>query len=407
MSRFDFRRAGVIALLGLVGIAPWLLISALFSQLPIFIAETPESFTIASFIVLLTQLGNVAAAVFVFFLGRQTHWSIERKAVVCARAIFSVLLIETVASACTAAFWHTTINGSSVALMLATVAGGVSGCMSVILVYPFTAPLAPVATVAMSTGMGLNALVTALLTLVQAPSQENRFSTTEFFVIITAILGASLLAFSYLWLTDEHAKVLGGGGGGGGLKQGLINDDTPDSAAAAETPAPRTTLWSAARANAHACTCQLLICFSQYVLLSLFSFATAFFGAEQGALLLYTNVAGNILGPLARALSGVLALRSLPWLVGMTVVVQILAALLLAATFAPFMPSALLALVSVVMSVVYGFEETTLFTKAAVEAPNESKALASRAVGIANQVGACIGSLLGFGIAQALYAMKT
>ncbi len=406
MTAFSFRRVSVVALLGLVGVAPWLLISALFSQLPIFIAETPESFTIASYIVLLTQLGNVAAALFVFFLGRQTHWTVERKAVVCARAIFSVLLIETVASACTAALWHTTVNGSSVALMLATVAGGVSGCMSVILVYPFTAPLAPVATVAMSTGMGLNALVTALLTLVQAPSQENRFSTTEFFVIITAILGASLLAFVYLWTTDLHATVLGSGTARSDLRQGLINDAAPDSADA-DAPAGAT-LWSAARANAHACIFQLLICFSQYVLLSLFSFATAFFGAEQGALLLYTNVAGNILGPLARALSGALALRSLPWLVGMTVAVQILAALLFAATFTPFLPSALLALISVAMSVVYGFEETTLFTKAAVEAPNESKALASRAVGIANQVGACAGSLLGFGIAQALYAaLKT
>jgi hypothetical protein len=395
-------RLFVIFLLGLVGIAPWLLISALFSQLPIFNTETPERFTIASYIVLLTQLGNVAASLFVFFLGRQTHWTTDFKALVCGRAILFVLVVETVASGCVGFLWQTTVNGSSIVLMLATVAGGLSGCMSVILVYPFTAPLAPVATVAMSTGMGLNALVTALLAIVQAPSQENRFSTTDFFIVITAILCLSVLAFLYLWLSDAHTRFLGlRRGAAPGLDEatdGLVNSD--------EKAAPPT-LWSAARANQRVCFFQLLICFSQYVLLSLFSFAAAFFGADMGALLLYTNIAGNVLGPAARASSGFLALRSTAWLIGLTVAVQLLAVLLFAATFAPFMPIGLLGFVSVAMSIVYGFEETTLFTKVAVEAPGNSKAVASRAVGIANQVGACVGSLVGFGIANALYARST
>lgn len=420
-THLRLRRYFLIALIALVGIAPWLLVNGLFAQLPIFIAQTPESFNIASYIVLLTQVGNGVAALFVLFLSRRgAHWSLQQRAAVCARAICIILVLETIASASIAFLWNKTLNGSSLAIMLATVCGGIAGCMSVILVYPFTAPMHPVATVAMSTGMGLNGFVTAILALIQAPSQQNRFDTTTFFLIITAVLVLSLLAFLYIWLTDAANSVLRSESGGDphssdshtkALIQGNDNDHDHEHAHSlpsdhdhtgdAQSDAANSGVVSAFRAHWGVCAHQAVICFAQYVLLSLFSFATASF-ANQGALLLYSNVFGNIFGPLARALSGVVALRSRRWLAAMTAAVVVLSVVLFAATFAVFMPGEALAFLSVVMAVVFGFEETTLFTKVAVEAPAPAKAAASRAVGIANQIGACAGSLCGFGVAYSL-----
>lgn len=421
------RRFTLIGLIGLVGIAPWLLINGLFAQLPIFIAKTPETFNIASYIVLLTQVGNGVAALFVAWLAHfGERWTPQQRAAVCARAIFVILVLEIVASGAIAFLWNSTINGNSAAIMLATVAGGISGCLSVILVYPFTAPLQPIATIAMSTGMGLNGLVTALLAIIQAPSQENRFDTTTFFLIITAVLVASLVAFLYLWLTDAatavlgvrvaidpHAKPLIGGHDDVDITDvdsaadhivrspsSSSDHDTRGGDAAANNDS---TLLRAMRTYWGVCAHQVAICFMQYVLMSLFSFATAAF-ANQGAILLYANVCGNIFGPLARALSGVVELRTPRWLAAMTAIVGVLSVLLFAATFAVYMPGEVLALLSVLLAVVFGFEETTLFTKVAVEAPGAAKAAASRAVGIANQIGACGGSLVGFGIAYSLAA---
>jgi hypothetical protein len=422
VSSLRVRRYALIALIALVGVAPWLLVNALFAQLPIFIAQTPESFNIASYIVLLTQVGNGVAALFVVFLThRGAHWSLQQRANVCARAICVILVLETTASAAIAFLWTATLGGHSVAILLATVCGGIAGCMSVILVYPFTAPLQPVATVAMSTGMGLNGFVTAILALIQAPSQENRFDTTTFFLIITAVLVLSLCAFLFLWLTgaahaalgatssssssssscsDPHTKALIGGDADHEHEhEHEQHGDLPPSHD--DVLLRDATLASALRAHWAVCAHQAVICFAQYVLLSLFSFATAPF-ANQGALLLYSNVCGNIFGPLARALSGVVALRTPRWLAAMTAVVAVLSVLLFAATFTPYMPGEALAFLSVAVAVVFGFEETTLFTKVAVEAPATSKAAASRAVGIANQIGACVGSLCGFGVAYSL-----
>lgn len=67
----------------------------------------------------------------------------------------------------------------------------------------------------------------------------------------------------------------------------------------------------------------------------------------------------------------------------------------------PFLPGPLIGAISVAQSLVFSFEETTLFAKVALE-ERVDKTRASRLVGIGNQLGAFVGAFLGFAIASAL-----
>ena len=154
------------------------------------------------------------------------------------------------------------------------------------------------------------------------------------------------------------------------------------------------------------CLFQVAICFFQYVLMSLMPFAFASF-SNQGALLLYSGVCGNVLGPLARALTNHVRLYNESHLLALTVLVMILSIVLIVGAWVPLVSGSLVALLAVVQAILFSFEETSLFTKVAVEVPMPDKGIASRAVGIANQLGACVGSVVGFFIAQRLYALQS
>ena len=316
--------------------------------------------------------------------------------------------------------WRVVAGGTphSAVLLLAVALGGLAGCLAVLLAYPLTSSLQPVATAAFSTGMGLNGLLASVVALVQAPSQANRFSIDTYFAIVAVVIACSLAAHLVLWHGGFAERALGAKATAALLaddavqraEHANINSEPGESSplsssvelADSDAPIAHVTLQAALRHCALVCGFQFVICFLQYVLMSLSPFAFAPF-PNQGALLLYSGVAGNILGPLARAATNYLHIFDRRALMAMTALVVALSLAVFLSVFVHLLPGALIALLAVAQAIAFSFEETTLFTKVAVEISMPTKPIASRAVGIANQAGACTGSLTGFFIAQALY----
>ena len=67
-----------VVLLGVAGLAPWLLTSAVFAELPLLVSETPERNGFAAWAVLLTQVGNVANVLVALLFAHRPHWSARR-----------------------------------------------------------------------------------------------------------------------------------------------------------------------------------------------------------------------------------------------------------------------------------------------------------------------------------------
>jgi hypothetical protein len=93
--------------------------------------------------------------------------SVDDKHELTSRVIAATLLLAVVASFVLAGTWSVSWDGHSIPLMIGIFVAGVAGCSSVVTVYPFAAPYSPVATSALSAGMGLNGLVAAVVSIIQ------------------------------------------------------------------------------------------------------------------------------------------------------------------------------------------------------------------------------------------------
>lgn len=155
------RNIFVDALAILFGMCSWIGVTSVYLQLPIIISTAPEGWTLASYLVLTVQLGNVGSFAYILY---QKYSS---KKIRDAYLIYVTLAIGCVAAIGMAFFYQVTIDKHSVALLFFSLLLSLVGCVSMVLFMPYMGRFRECYLVSYMFGMALNGFLSSLLALIQ------------------------------------------------------------------------------------------------------------------------------------------------------------------------------------------------------------------------------------------------
>ena len=144
----------------LLGCGSWLMVTALFGDLPIMYTQLPEGKALYSDVDLAIQLANICPILLVLFLPEFTRRH--------NRGLVSALfLVAASSSILLAVAWDSTVTTrsgaqSSWALLLASFGAGVVGSTSMVTFFPLAAEYGPTAITCLSAGVGMCGGITQL-----------------------------------------------------------------------------------------------------------------------------------------------------------------------------------------------------------------------------------------------------
>lgn len=180
------RNLFVDALAILFGIGSWIGVTSTFLQLPLLVSTAPESWSLASYLSITVQSGNIGSLVYV------VYQKYSPKKIDDGFLIYCTLVIGCIAAICMALFHqHTVVIGGqphSVALLLFTLLFALVGCLSSVLFMPYMGRFRECYLVSYMFGMGLNGFLSSVLALIQGvggsaeciPKNSTNGSTVEF-----------------------------------------------------------------------------------------------------------------------------------------------------------------------------------------------------------------------------------
>ncbi|XP_055325459.1 riboflavin transporter 2-like [Sitodiplosis mosellana] len=195
------------------GVSAWAGITGTLLQMPQIVQTAPEGWNLPSYIVILTQSGNIASLVYIIY----EKWSSVKFD--DANLIYLTLGIGCLAAILMAFFYRTTINiggeERSIPLLIFTGMFAIVGCVSSVLFMPFMGRFRGIYLVTYMFGQGLNGLLTSTLSLMQGVGMpvcvknnitnettvqysEPLFEPKIYFLCIFALLVMSSLAFVLL-----------------------------------------------------------------------------------------------------------------------------------------------------------------------------------------------------------------
>lgn len=155
------------------GVSAWIGTTATFLQLPQFVQYAPESLNLPSYLVILTQSGNIASLLYIIYV----KWCSLKVSDVSL--IYFTLGIGALASILMVFFCKDTIavNGQqrSIPLFICTAMFAFVGCLSSVLFMPFIGRFRGIYLVSYLFGQGLNGLLSSVLSLVQGVGTVNCF----------------------------------------------------------------------------------------------------------------------------------------------------------------------------------------------------------------------------------------
>jgi len=391
----DAKKWGYFVLFFIIGAPAWLLVTGLFLQIPIFINTTPEKYDIAAFLVVGIQIGNlfgfVCAAI-------QSFCSISQKLLVLVVLLFglAVDLFIAFGSHLTIALWD---QPRSLGLFIAFFCSGGVGSLSVVSMFPFVSKYGTFLTSALSTGSGTSGLILTLLSLIQQPGTKDQlFDLPLYFFILTIFFVCAIIALIIVWRIESNILE----------REGLIRvspevfdpaNILPDEPSESPSIPSDTSLWSV---GAEPLFNQFYISLMNYILLGLAPYIVAKFhwngNDVSTALVFWISLGGVFAGCIGR----ILTLKFFTPNLHMFTCVQVV--LFIYLIFLSFIPHAGLHVAWAWLSVIfyslysglYGYADTTNYNKVYTLFPPESREKGSRAVGVTNQIGACMGSLIGF-----------
>lgn len=203
------------------GISAWIGITATFLQLPQIVQTAPEGWNLPSYIVILTQSGNIASLIYIIY----EKWSTVKFDDV--NLIYSTLGIGCVASILMAFYYQNTVyfanQERSIPLFVFTAMFAIVGCLSSVLFMPFMGRFRGIYLVTYMFGQGLNGLLSSVLSLVQgvgSPQCIKNGTTNEtsiahsqplfepkyYFLFVFGVLILSFIAFVLLNKLDVCKK---------------------------------------------------------------------------------------------------------------------------------------------------------------------------------------------------------
>lgn len=197
----------------LFGICSWVGVTSVYLQLPIIVSTAPEGWSLPSYLVLTVQSANIGSFVYVLY---------QR----CARKKIrdDILIYITLAMGCVAAigmafFYHVTVGGHSVALLIFSLLHSLVGCLSMVLFMPYMGRFRECYLVSYMFGMALNGCLSSVFALIQGvggPAEcrpktlsdgsitliqytpQPLFSTKLYFLLVSIIMLIGAIAFILL-----------------------------------------------------------------------------------------------------------------------------------------------------------------------------------------------------------------
>ncbi|XP_055523970.1 solute carrier family 52, riboflavin transporter, member 3-B [Wyeomyia smithii] len=221
--RETFRNRSVLVdlLAILFGISAWIGVNSSFVQLPLLVSSAPEGWNLPSYMVIMTQIGNIGALLYTAV----QKWKVARDSYI----IYGLLVIGSVGSICMAFLYQSTayLFGAerSVAMLACVFALALVGCTSSVLFMPYMGRFRDVYLITYLIGEGLSGFVPSIVALIQGvggnaeciPNNSSdpnapefisytpppRFGSMEYFIFVFAVFIVSTVAFTVL---DNHKR---------------------------------------------------------------------------------------------------------------------------------------------------------------------------------------------------------
>jgi len=371
----------------LVGLAPWFTINGVWLQMGNLVQVCSEGPAIAANMALAIQISNFVAFFYVFLqLYKPVSHSVSITFILGACVLNTILL---------SFFWstQTELFGQmrSVALITLVFSSGVVACLSVVVFYPFVSLYKPEFTSALSTGMGSSGLIASLIAMVQQPTKQfQAFSVQWFFIICSIILTLSFISFILIRKLPSVMKYQV-------REQHLQEERKPLlQEGRALTKQNITYFWQLFKQGKVAALNQLYICILSSILMGAINFAVVNY-SDSEVLLLWLNALGMIAGTIGRLLSAWIRYYKVTLLSFLQSITWIFLFIMCFYGHHPLTGMGwIIVAASAVNSFLYGYEDTVIYLKVAVESKPDAVEPMSRIVGLSNQVGNFIGSIISF-----------
>ncbi|EAT33477.1 AAEL014248-PA [Aedes aegypti] len=205
----------------LFGVGAWIGVNSNFVQLPLLVVNAPEGWNLPSYLVVITQLGNLGPLI---YTGLQ-----KVRAFKDSYMIYAVLIIGTVGAICMAFLYEVTAHvfgaERSVAMFVCVFALALVGCTSSVLFMPYMGRFRAIYLITYLIGEGLSGFLPSIVALIQGvggnaqciPNNSTnpdapefvsytpppRFGSMEYFIFVFVVLIISTVAFTIL---DNHKR---------------------------------------------------------------------------------------------------------------------------------------------------------------------------------------------------------
>ncbi|XP_039971035.1 solute carrier family 52, riboflavin transporter, member 3-A [Bactrocera tryoni] len=219
MTNIAKNRNFIVDLLAIFfGIGTWLGVNGTFIQVPLLVKEAPESWSLASYLSVAVQIGNIGPITYTLI----QHFS--KKRISDALFIYILLVLGTLSALFTSFFYDKTVmifgEERSLALYILTFVSALTACTSSVLFMPYMGRFKEMYLVTYFVGEGLSGLLPSIVSLIQGiggdaecilvnttTSGEEifekvnapaRFSPTDYFLFIFVTFLCSVIAFILL-----------------------------------------------------------------------------------------------------------------------------------------------------------------------------------------------------------------
>ena len=209
----------VFSLFFLMGSTSWILVNAIFVELPILMLRLPESYQLSYYLALSVQFGNIMMLVYLLIgLFQHRCFSFCRTSKVSdppSRNYFieqiivpSIIVTGIILSILIAFLWKFTQSQHSISLWVLTACAGAVGALSNLSFWSYAATYVPFCIVGLSTGMGCSSVIPAVFAAIQQPGIIDRFSISIYFILVALWISLGLAAFFVLnyWPSIEHYR---------------------------------------------------------------------------------------------------------------------------------------------------------------------------------------------------------
>jgi len=179
----------VYALFFSLGCAPWLLVNAIFLQLP-FLIELPQGDSIAAMISLSVQTANCLVPLYLY-LRRKSFLDVRK-------VIFGLLLLAFCSSLGYSAAWKFAkldANSTFIALIILSGLAGATGCLSNVSFWEFVAAYHPNLITAVAVGNAFSSIIPSAVAAIQNPGPNSKFNFSLYFVLNGIFLLLCILCY--------------------------------------------------------------------------------------------------------------------------------------------------------------------------------------------------------------------